>query len=139
MKRHIVAKVEEIPVGQRKEVRVGGKSICIFNVNGEFYAIRNVCPHQGAPLFKGSIGGIHICGDAASGTVDEVRLIKKGEILRCPWHGWEFDIKTGESIFDPQDCYVKKYEVTVGVQVADRLSVETYSTEVESNWVIIRM
>ena len=52
MARHVVATVEEIPPGQRKIVEVAGRSIGIFNVSGEFFALRNRCPHQGGPLCR---------------------------------------------------------------------------------------
>lgn len=135
MKEHIVAMVDEIPVGRRKIVQIKGRSIGVFNVNGEFYALRNVCPHQGAPLCQGSVGGMHICGD----DLDDVQLISEGEILRCPWHGWEFEIKTGTSITDPQKLFVKNYKVTVGAEQPDMGQVETYSTTVQSNYVIIHV
>jgi nitrite reductase (NADH) small subunit len=136
LKEHIVATVEEIPVGKRKIVQVEGRSICIFNVDGEFYALRNICPHQGAPLGKGAVVGIHTCGD----NLDDIRIIKQGQIVRCPWHGWEFDIKTGESIFDPQGCYVKNYEVSVGSSPdTERPSVETYPTTTQSNYIIVHL
>jgi nitrite reductase (NADH) small subunit len=135
LKEHIVAMVGEIPTGNRKIVQIEGRSIGVFNVDGEFYALRNVCPHQGAPLCKGSVGGMHICGD----DLYDVQLIKEGEILRCPWHGWEFDIKTGTSITDPQKLFVKNYKVTVQSKQSEMPQVETYSTTVQSNYVVVRV
>jgi nitrite reductase (NADH) small subunit len=109
VKSYIVANAAELRHGAKKTVTIDGKSISIFNVQGEFYALRDVCPHQGAPLGKGKIVGIHECGE----NLDDIRLVKQGEVIRCPWHGWEFDIKTGQSIFDPQGCFLKTYAVSL--------------------------
>src|SRR5919107_1421751 len=56
--RFVVGKADEIPPGSRKIVRVAGRSIGVFNVAGEYYAIRNRCPHQGAPLCEGKLWGV---------------------------------------------------------------------------------
>ncbi len=97
--RHNVAKTSEIAVGERVIVKIPafGKEIEIgvFNVGGEFYAYRNVCPHAGAPICQGKI-----CGTTAPSKVGEFILAREGEILRCPWHGWEFDLKTGAHLVD---------------------------------------
>jgi nitrite reductase (NADH) small subunit len=139
MSEHVVGTIDEIPVGQRKIVEIEGRSICIFNVNHKFYALRNVCPHQGAPVCLGSVGGMTVCGERETGTLNELNFIKVGEILRCPWHGWEFDIKSGKSIFDPQGCLVKTYEVTVGQLESESAQVETYPVTVQSDYVIVHL
>src|ERR1041384_4178950 len=100
--------IGEIPAGGRKIVEIGGKSIGVFNVSGTFYALRNSCPHQGAPLCLGSLKGT--CLPSRPG---EYIWAREGEILRCPWHGWEFDVTNGKSIFDPHRLRVRSYEVTV--------------------------
>ena len=88
--------VDEIPPGGRKIVEVGGRSIGVFNVGGEFFALRNRCPHQGGPLCLGiTLGFLRSAGPG------EFHYSRAGEILRCPWHGWEFDMRTGQSWFDP--------------------------------------
>ncbi len=106
--RHIVATVDEIPPGGRKVVEVAGRSIGVFNVGGEFFALRNRCPHQGGPLCEG-----HLLGLLRSPHPGEYEYTRKGEILRCPWHGWEFDVRTGQSWFDPKRTRVRRYEVSV--------------------------
>src|SRR5690349_22058409 len=92
--RHPVATVSEIPAGERKLVKVPafGKEIEIgvFNVGAKYFAYRNVCPHAGAPVCEGKI-----CGTTLPSDVGEYILARQGEILRCPWHGWEFDLLTG--------------------------------------------
>lgn len=136
MKEYAVATVDEIPKGQCKIVKAGGRSIGVFNIDGEFFAIRNTCPHQGAELCKGKIVGIHTCGE----TIDDVQLIREGEFIRCPWHGWEFDIKTGKSIIDPKKTFVRSYETTVDYPSTDEeLQVETYPISVKEKYVIVKV
>jgi nitrite reductase/ring-hydroxylating ferredoxin subunit len=108
MARFVIGTVDEIPPGQRRIVEVNGISIGVFNVQGSYYALRNTCPHQGAPLCLGSVRGTTL--PSAPG---EYNWGREGEIIRCPWHGWEFDLLTGRSIFNPHRCRVKPYEVTV--------------------------
>jgi nitrite reductase/ring-hydroxylating ferredoxin subunit len=108
MIRYIVATVEEIPPGGRKIVEIAGRSIGIFNLDGNFFALRNRCPHQGGPLCAGSLGGL-----ISSSSPGEYDYSRAGEMLRCPWHGWEFDIRTGQSWFDPARVRVRRYAVTV--------------------------
>ncbi len=95
MAKHVVATVDEIPPGERKIVEVAGRSIGVFNVDGAFYALRNRCPHQGGPLCRGTIAGF-----VSATKPGEYRVSRHGRTLRCPWHGWEFDVTTGQSWFD---------------------------------------
>jgi nitrite reductase/ring-hydroxylating ferredoxin subunit len=139
--RHIVARVDEIPVGGATIVEVAGRSIGVFNVAGAFYALRNRCPHNGGPLCLGGIIGL-----ALSDTPGEYRYEREGEILRCPWHGWEFDITTGRSVHDPFKTRVKSYPVEVGPAAPHQnthqnddgtLQAETYPVEVERDVVMV--
>src|SRR5688572_19791459 len=108
MPKYVVGTVDEIAPGSRKIVEVGGRSIGVFNVNGEFFALLNRCPHQAGPLCKGNAYGF-----LKSGAVGEYEYSRPGEIVRCPWHGWEFDVRTGQSWFDPVQVRVRRYDVTV--------------------------
>ena len=90
-----VAKVGEIAPGERKIVEVAGRSIGIFNVKGRIIAALNVCPHELAPVCLGRVGGTTL--PSAPG---EFRWGREGEILTCPWHGWEFDLLTGKGLAD---------------------------------------
>lgn len=131
----MVATVEEIPIGARKIVSIGGRSIGVFNVGGHFYALRNLCPHQQAPLCEG-----RVMGTTLPSRPGEYRLGMEGQVLRCPWHAWEFDLATGRSIFDPQSCRVRGYEVTVTAGHSDEvLHVETFPTSVEGALVIVHV
>src|SRR5262249_47458988 len=106
--RYVVARVDEIPPEERKIVAVANRSIGIFNLGGEFFALRNRCPHQAVPVCEGRISGF-----LQSTTPGEYLYSRTGEILRCPWHGWEFDIRNGQSWYDPVRPRVRRYEVSV--------------------------
>lgn len=108
MAKHIVGTVAEIPPGARKIVEIGGRTIGVFNVNGEFFAVRNTCPHQGGPLCSGAQTGLR-----QSDYPGEYTYTRQGEILKCPWHGWEFDIRTGQSWWNPQQVRTRAYKVSV--------------------------
>ncbi len=69
-----VAGVEEIPLGTGKEFAAAGRVVAIFHVEGEFYALDGVCPHAGGPLGNGRL---------------------QGNVVTCPWHGWQFDVTNG--------------------------------------------
>jgi 3-phenylpropionate/trans-cinnamate dioxygenase ferredoxin subunit len=106
--KYVVASVADIPPGTHKIVTVGGRSIGVYNVSGEFFALLNRCPHQGGPLCEGLLHGL-----LQSSEPGEYLYSRPGEILRCPWHGWEYDIRTGQSWYDPRRVRVRAYEVSV--------------------------
>lgn len=136
MSRYAVATVAEIPVGQRKIVEVAGRVIGVFNVKGEYFALRNACPHQGGPLCEGRVTGF-LSGE----TPGQLEYDRKGEILRCPWHGWEFDIRTGQSWHAPAKVRVRNYEVTVDAPelVEGPYRAETFPVEVEDQVIFVEM
>jgi len=140
MTKHIVARVDEIPIGGRKIVEINGRSIGLFNVNGEFFALLNRCPHEGAALCTGTVTGLRQAEKPGAYQWD-----RAGEIIRCPWHGWEFDIKTGQSWFDPSRVRVRPYPVHIesgtdeaqsGLQPGPFLA-ETYPATVEQSFVVV--
>jgi nitrite reductase/ring-hydroxylating ferredoxin subunit len=120
MAKHVVARADEIASGQRKIVEIDGQSIGVFNVDGRYYALRNQCPHAGARLCEGTLSGL-----VTSRSPGEYTYLRNGEILRCPWHGWEFDLATGRSWFDPERTRVRAYEASV--EPADQLAGEELS------------
>ncbi|MBW7453192.1 Rieske (2Fe-2S) protein [Paenibacillus sepulcri] len=133
MGRHKVCLVKELPSGMSRIERIENRSIGLYNIKGEFYAIRNSCPHQGAELCQGKIQGMMLPSDPG-----EYLHGREGEIVRCPWHGWEFDIKNGKSVFDPFRCLVKTYAVeVVGEDDEASPGVETFPVEVESGWIVV--
>ena len=86
-----IASVGEVGEGQARVVEVDGRSIAVFNVAGQFYAIDNVCPHRGGPLGEGDV---------------------EGKIVVCPWHAWRWDVTTGANANNPA-VRVACYPVTV--------------------------
>jgi nitrite reductase (NADH) small subunit len=81
--RLVLAHVRECPPGTCLEVVAAGRIIALCNVDGTFYALDGVCPHQGGPLGKGTISG---------------------HIVTCPWHGWQFDVRSGENQITATIC-----------------------------------
>jgi nitrite reductase (NADH) small subunit len=82
-----VASLSEIPPGTAKEVTVGDQVVAIFNVDGTLYALDGICRHSGGPLAKGRLSG---------------------QVITCPWHGWQFDVTTGRHCLAPRirtDCF----------------------------------
>ncbi len=108
MGKYVIAPVSEVPPGGRTIVEVGGRSLGIFNIDGEIFALRNRCPHQGGPLCTGRLSGF-----LQASVPGEYSYSRPGEVLRCPWHGWEFDVRTGQSWFDPARTRVRSYEARV--------------------------
>jgi 3-phenylpropionate/trans-cinnamate dioxygenase ferredoxin subunit len=142
MSSHVICRVSELPPGERKIVEIEGRSIGIFNLGGTFYALRNVCPHQQAPLCLGKI-----TGTTQPAPPGDYQWICSGQIIRCPWHAWEFDITTGQSVFNPHRLRVKSYKVTVESaapegQAADAEadpSVETYPVSAVNGEIVLHL
>jgi 3-phenylpropionate/trans-cinnamate dioxygenase ferredoxin subunit len=128
MARYVVGTVDEFPPGTRRVVEIGGRMVGIFNVNGELFALLNRCPHQGAPLCEGRTFGF-----LKPGQVGEFNYERPGEMLRCPWHGWEFDLRTGQSWFDPKLVRVRRYDVKIE-QGAALLEAEAASAPARAGW-----
>lgn len=133
MARHVVATVGDLPPGKRLIVVLEGRSIGVFNVHGAFHALRNACPHQSGPLCLGTIKGLLTARDPR-----HLELSREGEIIRCPWHGWEFDLTTGRSVFNPHKLRVRSYPVTVEPENEDP-TIETYPVTVERGRVVVHL
>lgn len=93
-RRYLVADASELAPGERLVRDFDGLSIGIFNVKGSYYALHNRCPHRGGALCLGPV-----TGTAEQGSF-HFAYTREGELLRCAWHGWEFDIATGRSLVD---------------------------------------
>jgi len=135
MPRHIVARAAELPPGTRKLVRVGSRDIVVLNVAGELFALSDACPHKGGSLFRGKLTGA-----VASSEPGHYCYARRGEILRCPWHGWEFDVRTGKSWCDPERMRLRSYEVAIepGAKLAAGPYVaETFPVTLEDDYVVI--
>lgn len=87
----------DVTIGSPRIVKIRSLSIGLFRVgDGSIKAMLNVCPHRGAPLCEGPQ-----CGTTATTDRAEFQYVRVNDIVRCAWHGWEFDIKTGQSLVDP--------------------------------------
>ena len=113
-KRVVVGAVEEIPPGARKLVVPfrGRAGIGVFNVNGTFHALRNLCPHKSGPLCTGRVGPLIVADAPPTVAGASLDVVREGEIIRCPWHMWEFEIATGRCLVDAK-ARVKTYPVVV--------------------------
>jgi len=87
-----VARIDEIEPGHGKLIEINGTEIALFNCDGSYYAIDNQCTHVGGPLCEGNL---------------------EGDKVICPWHGAEFDVKTGNVLGPPAEESVKSYRVQV--------------------------
>ena len=91
-KEYEVAKVNDIPPGGAKQVEVDGEAVAIFNIDGTFYAIADTCSHAQASLSEGSV---------------------EDGVVTCPWHGAQFDIKTGKNLTMPAPVPVQTYNLKI--------------------------
>jgi nitrite reductase/ring-hydroxylating ferredoxin subunit len=137
MERHVVAKVAELPPGSRRLVTIRGREVVVFNVEGEYFALLDRCPHQGGSLSRGKLTGLVEAIEPG-----RVRYSRRGEIIRCPWHGWEFDLRTGRSWCDPLRLRVKSYAATTipgSTLVAGPYTAETFPVMVEDDYVVVEV
>jgi nitrite reductase/ring-hydroxylating ferredoxin subunit len=135
MAKYVVAAVGEIPPGTRRLAEVNGRAIVVFNLGGEFFALNNRCPHRGGSLHHGRQTGL-VEADGPG----KYCYSRPGEIIRCPWHGWEFDIRTGQSWCDPSRVRARRYSVQVepGARlVAGPYVAETVPVTVEDDYVVV--
>jgi len=86
-----VANVNDLKDGEAKVVEAKGETIALFKVNGQFFAVHNTCMHMGGPLGEGSLDNT---------------------IVTCPWHGWQYEITTG-NCQTVQGVSVKRFNVKV--------------------------
>lgn len=93
--------------GARVLTEIKGVEIAVFNLDGEYHALANFCPHQSGPLCEGPLRGRVTVGEDLEWEYDS----KKRNVV-CPWHGWMFDVETGENV-DADRYTVPKYDVEV--------------------------
>lgn len=94
--RVLVCAAVDLPPGARTLLEHGRHQVAVFNVDGRLHAVRNRCPHHGGPLCHGRIGGTRVPSDSL-----EYEWGMGDRVLTCPWHGWQFDLHTGATLFDP--------------------------------------
>lgn len=145
MAKHIVAAVADLPPGSRKLIEAEDRRIVVFNLAGEFFALNDRCPHEGGSLCAGRLTGLVL--STQPGAYEWTRA---GEIIRCPWHGWEFDIRTGRSHCDPRTVRVRLYDVHVehGAELREELDhkpatenlvAQTFPVTVENDYVVVEI
>lgn len=106
----------DLAPGEKRIVEVNGRNIGIFNVDGDYYALHNRCPHMGGNLCEGPVTGTTLYTEKT-----EFVYGRHDEIVRCGWHGWEYEIKTGKCL------------------VHDRLRVRTYKVTIEEGQLILHV
>jgi nitrite reductase/ring-hydroxylating ferredoxin subunit len=133
--RQVVARAGDVAPGTSVVVTVKGREIGIFNLDGEYFALANRCPHAGGPLCQGRIVPL-----VQSDGPGHYRLTRHREFLRCPWHGWEFEIRTGQSWCDPNSTRARQFAITVepGEELVKGPYVaETFAVSVEEDYLVI--
>ena len=91
-----VGPVDAFPEWRMQVVRLDGREIGIVRLRGRLYAVRNICPHQTGPLCLGMVVERVVADHAGRVGVD-----RDHPVVTCPWHGWEFDLHTGQCLADP--------------------------------------
>jgi nitrite reductase/ring-hydroxylating ferredoxin subunit len=137
MKRYVIARTDEVEPGSSKLVSVAGREIAVFNVRGEFFALANRCPHESGPLCLGKIVGL-----AEADRPGQYRLSRPGEFVKCPWHGWEFEIRTGQSWCDPTKIRARAYDASIengSDLVKGPYVAETFVVSIDRNYIVIEM
>ena len=125
-----VARVEDFPPGERRIVEAGRRSIGVFRVGDRFYALNNHCPHQSGPLCLGRVAPAPTSSGPGDYSLD-------GDVfLACPWHGWEYDLATGQSYFGPGVAPVRSYEVSIE-RIPGPYVAETFAVDVEGDYVVV--
>jgi nitrite reductase (NADH) small subunit len=104
-----IGSIEDVPVGKFRILEIGGVEVGVTRLaNGEIRAVRNYCPHKGAPICRGTVGGTWPPCE-----VGKLEFARAGEVLVCPWHGFEYDLETGHELFRETPTRLVMYAVTV--------------------------
>lgn len=110
----MACRADKLGPGDRAIVDCDGRSVGVFNVDGRLFALHNRCPHYAAPVCLGAVSGTALPSDPGS-----YEYGRDGMILRCPWHGLEFDLETG------------------GCLAQERIKLRTYVAAVEDGEVVV--
>ena len=134
MAKYVVAAANEITPGQCKIVSAAGREIGVYNIGDSYYALVNRCPHEGAAVCRGQI-----MSRPESDTPGQYRLMQRGEMVRCPWHGWLFEIKTGQSWCDAS---TRARSIPVSVESGQDIArgpfqAETVPVTIEDRYIVL--
>jgi nitrite reductase/ring-hydroxylating ferredoxin subunit len=94
-----VCSAGDLADGERQMVEVGEREVGVFNVDGEYHAIANYCPHRGGPLCEGDVVPALVGEWDEPGDRTE-KTVTGDPSITCPWHGWEFDLESGTHLGD---------------------------------------
>jgi nitrite reductase/ring-hydroxylating ferredoxin subunit len=144
--RVVVAPLRSFGSGERRIVEVGGRSIGVFRVGDSFFGVRNRCPHQGGPLCLG-----HVLGVAVADTPGDATIARDPLRIACPWHGWEYDLDTGQSFLggiapgvrsygvelEPGGSLLETVRASPGKRIPGPYVAETFEVEVEDEYVVL--
>ena len=134
--RYVVAEANEIPPGGRKIVDLDGISVGVFHIDGSYFALLNWCPHQGARLCEGKLWS-----SLESSVPGEYTTSRQDEIIACIYHGWEFDLRTGQSRCEPERLRVRAYDVRIEpgnkVKQGEQLTAQTFQVAQEGNYLVV--
>ena len=106
---HDVGALADFGERRARRVQVGRHAIVVVRWGDEVYALRDTCAHQGAPLSSGTLG--HRVTAASAGA--PIVLDPESRVLRCPWHGWQYDLCSGRSLHAPERARVRTYPARV--------------------------
>jgi nitrite reductase/ring-hydroxylating ferredoxin subunit len=135
MSRHVVGRAADLRDGERLIVEVAGRSIGIFRIGGRLYGLRNRCPHAGGELCRG-----HVVGRLSSDRPGHYTHDASRPLVACPWHGWEFDLATGQSYIDPRRLRVRPYRVETlpgDALAAGPFRAETIPVSVQDEYLVV--
>lgn len=106
-----VCSTDELPPGERKIITVGNRKVGVFNVDGEYRAILNTCPHQNGPLCEGNVLP-KVSAKIPDTGKRPVQQFDDSTVVKCPWHGWEFDLESGE-LLDDERIRLPVFDVSI--------------------------
>ena len=106
MNDHDAGAVTGFEVGELRRVEIGGRGLVVGRNRDGYFALADTCPHQGSRLSAGSL-----IGTAVADVAGRIEYGREGMIVRCPWHGWEFDVSSGRSLCEPERSRVAAYAV----------------------------
>lgn len=112
MGEHVVAQTEDLSEGDRVLTEIEGREIGVFCVDGEYYAFVNWCVHQGGPICEGKLTGQQEAEFDRESLETSLEWTGEDSVVACPWHGWEFDLESGENI-SQNDHQLPSYPVRV--------------------------
>lgn len=109
---YVVAAADELAPGERVVVELDGAEIGVFCTESGYRAYANWCPHQGGPVCEGGLSGTRESSFDRESLTVTTEWVRDGEILNCPWHGWEFDVEDG-SCRSGRNATLPAYDVRV--------------------------